>query len=148
VDSRHWCAPVRCRLPGRTCLSVTAEEILTEDLPQLPLQIATVHIMLYAFTIFKFYAIIGQYEALYKPIKSTCYTYLMCQEGFGCDLLPGLKTEDSYFNDLLSQYLDRLWPSVRGCELQTDLQLPVLHLDLVLPDAQGLDLSFEPCYLP
>ena len=59
---------------------MAAAEILTEDLPQLPLQIATVHIMLYALTLFKFYAIIGQYRAMHRPIKSTCYTYLISEK--------------------------------------------------------------------
>jgi hypothetical protein len=59
---------------------MAAEEILTEDLPQLPLQIATVHIMLYALAIFKFYAIMGYYKAMYGPIKFTCYTYLISEK--------------------------------------------------------------------
>jgi len=35
-----------------------------------------------------------------------------------CDFLPGLKTRDSYFiyRLILLPYLDRLFPSVRGCE--------------------------------
>ena len=80
MDSRHWYAPVRCRFPGRTCLSVAAEVILTEDLPQLPLQIATVHTMLYALDIFKIYASEHYYKGLYRSLKSTCYTYIVCQE--------------------------------------------------------------------
>jgi len=49
----------------------------------------------------------------------------LCEGAFGLlgqrddsigDFLPSLKSGASYFNDLLLQYLDRLFPSVRGCE--------------------------------
>jgi hypothetical protein len=37
-------------------------------------------------------------------------------DGLEGDFLSALKSGASYFNDLLLQYLDRLYPSVRGCE--------------------------------